>query len=71
MTPIIFLAFTVWMTVWSIQTQPTATIAGVLTLAGGYGVYLLRARQMGAIPRTLRRRNDRGDLNRRHSWHSN
>ena len=52
-TPIIFLAFTVWMTVWSIQSQPAATIAGILTLAGAYGIYLLRVRSMGAIPEVV------------------
>jgi APA family basic amino acid/polyamine antiporter len=46
-TPIVFLVFTIWMTVWSIQSQPAATIAGMLTLAGGYVAYLLRARRRG------------------------
>jgi APA family basic amino acid/polyamine antiporter len=44
-TPAIFLIFTVWMTVWSIQEQPAATSAGLATLAAGFGLYLLRARQ--------------------------
>jgi basic amino acid/polyamine antiporter, APA family len=43
-TPIIFLAFTLWMTVWSISEQPKATLAGLATLAVGYVLYLFRAR---------------------------
>jgi basic amino acid/polyamine antiporter, APA family len=44
-TPIIFLMFTLWMTVWSIQAEPKATLAGLGTLVVGYILYLLRARQ--------------------------
>jgi len=44
-TPIIFLMFTIWMTVWSIQAEPKATLAGVGTLVVGYILYLFRARQ--------------------------
>lgn len=44
-TPIIFLLFTVWMTVWSIREEPYATLAGVATLTLGYVLYLFRARQ--------------------------
>jgi len=44
-TPLLFLVFTVWMTVWSIYAQPWATLAGVATLAAAYGLYLPRARQ--------------------------
>jgi APA family basic amino acid/polyamine antiporter len=44
-TPIVFLIFTVWMTIWSIGEQPVATLAGVATLAVGFLLYLLRARQ--------------------------
>jgi APA family basic amino acid/polyamine antiporter len=47
--PIIFLAFTAWMTVWSIQAQPRATIAGLATLAAGFILYLLRAKQARLI----------------------
>jgi APA family basic amino acid/polyamine antiporter len=43
--PIIFLGFTIWMTVWSIQEQPVAALYGLLTLASGYILYLLRAKQ--------------------------
>lgn len=49
-TPIVFLGFTVWMTVWSIRTQPAATLAGVLTLVLGYVIYFFRARQIGTVP---------------------
>ena len=44
-TPIIFLAFTVWMTFWSIHEEPFATRAGLATLAVGLVLYLFRARQ--------------------------
>ena len=47
--------FTLWMTVWSIREQPVATGAGLATLAAGYGLYLIRAKQAridGTIPLT-------------------
>ena len=44
-TPIIFLVFTLWMTIWSIQVEPMGALAGVITLAVGYVLYLIRARQ--------------------------
>jgi len=44
-TPLVFLAFTIWMTVWSIQEKPAAAIAGVVTLASGFLLYLARAKQ--------------------------
>jgi APA family basic amino acid/polyamine antiporter len=44
-TPIIFLLFTVWMTIWSIQTEPKGALAGVVTLAVGFVLYLARARR--------------------------
>ena len=44
-TPLIFLAFTIWMTIWSIQEEPGATLAGLGTLVVGFVLYLLRARQ--------------------------
>jgi amino acid transporter len=52
-TPIIFLAFTVWMTVWSIQSQPAATIAGILTLAE-HGAHLVSRRWR--LPPVIERR---------------
>lgn len=45
LTPVIFLIFTMWMTVWSIAEKPVATLAGLATLAVGFLLYLLRARQ--------------------------
>jgi APA family basic amino acid/polyamine antiporter len=44
-TPILFLAFTLWMTIWSIQSEPSAALAGLATLACGFILYLFRARQ--------------------------
>jgi APA family basic amino acid/polyamine antiporter len=44
-TPIVFLLFTLWMTIWSIRSEPKAAIAGLATLAVGYILYLFRARQ--------------------------
>ena len=44
-TPIIFLVFTAWMTVWSIREEPRATMAGLITLAIGFIGYLFRSRQ--------------------------
>ncbi len=44
-TPLIFLIFTIWMTVWSIQSAPKAAIAGVVTLASGFILYFFRAKQ--------------------------
>ena len=44
-TPIIFLIFTIWMTAWSIQSEPVATLAGLATLLLGYILYLLRAKE--------------------------
>jgi APA family basic amino acid/polyamine antiporter len=52
-TPILYLAFTLWMTVWSIKEQPIASLAGLGTLVAGFILYLLRAKQArigGALP---------------------
>lgn len=45
LTPIVYLAFTLWMTVWSIREEPVASLAGVATLLAGFILYLLRAKQ--------------------------
>lgn len=45
LTPLVFLIFTVWMTVWSIQSQPVSTISGLGTLASGYLVYRLKKKK--------------------------
>ncbi len=53
LTPIIYLAFTLWMTVWSIKEEPYASLAGLGTLVAGFILYLLRAKQArigGALP---------------------
>jgi APA family basic amino acid/polyamine antiporter len=47
--PIIFLVFTLWMTVWSVREQPKATLTGVATLAAGFVLYLVRAKQARLI----------------------
>jgi APA family basic amino acid/polyamine antiporter len=44
-TPIVFLAFTLWMTIWSIQSEPKAALAGLATLVIGFILYLFRARR--------------------------
>jgi len=44
-TPLIFLGFTIWMTVWSIREVKAAALAGVITLASGFVLYLFRAKQ--------------------------
>jgi APA family basic amino acid/polyamine antiporter len=51
-TPVVYLAFTLWMTVWSIREEPVASLAGVGTLAAGFILYLLRAKQkrINALP---------------------
>lgn len=46
-TPLIFLVFTVWMTVWSIDAQPVSTLAGLGTLAAGYFFYWVQSRRRG------------------------
>lgn len=48
-TPIIFLVFTIWMTVWSIRSQPVSALAGLATLASGYFVYRLQYRKNGNL----------------------
>jgi APA family basic amino acid/polyamine antiporter len=48
-TPIVFLIFTLWMTIWSIREEPKATLAGIATLAVGLVLYLVRARQARLI----------------------
>jgi APA family basic amino acid/polyamine antiporter len=45
LTPLVFLAFTLWMTIWSIREEPQASLAGLATLVVGYVLYLFRARQ--------------------------
>lgn len=44
-TPIIFLIFAVWMTVWSIQSQPVSAVAGFGTIAVGYIFYLVQKKR--------------------------
>ena len=52
-TPLVFLAFTLWMTVWSIREEPRATLAGVATLVIGFVLYLLRARRARLVEETV------------------
>jgi len=44
-TPIIFLIFTAWMTVWSIKSQPVSAITGLGTIAVGYLFYLVQKKR--------------------------
>jgi len=44
-TPVIFIIFAVWMTVWSIKSQPISTITGLATIAVGYMVYFVLNRK--------------------------
>jgi hypothetical protein len=41
---LIFLSFAVWITIWSIQSQPNSTLAGLGTIAIGYIAYLFSAK---------------------------
>jgi APA family basic amino acid/polyamine antiporter len=47
-TPLIFLVFTLWMTVWSIQSQPISALAGLATLGSGYLVYRVAVKKRKA-----------------------
>ncbi len=38
--PLLFIAFALWMTVWSVRSQPLSTLAGLATLFVGYFSYL-------------------------------
>jgi APA family basic amino acid/polyamine antiporter len=44
-TPVIFLVFAIWMTVWSIKSQPVSTLAGIGTLLTGYTIYWFQIRK--------------------------
>jgi APA family basic amino acid/polyamine antiporter len=54
LTPIIFLVFTIWMTVWSIQSQPVSAFAGLATLALGYLIYRMQKIRTSKPPNTDR-----------------
>lgn len=41
-TPLIFVAFAVWTTVWSIRAEPLAALAGLVTLLIGWAAYLFK-----------------------------
>jgi APA family basic amino acid/polyamine antiporter len=43
--PLLFLGFTLWMTIWSIQTQPMATMVGLATLGLAYILYFVRKKR--------------------------
>jgi basic amino acid/polyamine antiporter, APA family len=49
-TPLVFLGFAVWMTVWSIRSQPKATLAGLGTLLVAFLAYTWRSRKMTQNP---------------------
>ncbi len=42
--PLIFTIFALWITVWSIQSQPISTLTGIATLTLGYVAYLFRSK---------------------------
>ena len=44
--PLIFTIFALWITVWSIQSQPLSTLTGIATLGLGYVAYLFSAKSM-------------------------
>jgi APA family basic amino acid/polyamine antiporter len=44
-TPLIFILFAVWMTVWSIKSQPVSTITGLGTIAVGYVFYFVQKKR--------------------------
>jgi APA family basic amino acid/polyamine antiporter len=44
-TPVIFLVFTIWMTVWSIKSQPVAALAGLGTMVTGYLIFLVQKKR--------------------------
>jgi APA family basic amino acid/polyamine antiporter len=46
---IVFLMFTTWMTVWSIQSQPAATLTALATLAAAFVAYMFRAKKKPVI----------------------
>lgn len=48
-TPIVFLLFTTWMTMWSLYSQPYSTVSGLGTLAGGYLIYQIQARSRKGV----------------------
>jgi APA family basic amino acid/polyamine antiporter len=54
LTPVIFLAFTIWMTVWSIKSQPVSAVAGLATLAAGYLIYWVQKIRTGTPRNTAR-----------------
>jgi APA family basic amino acid/polyamine antiporter len=60
-TPLIFLAFTLWMTVWSIAEEPRASLAGIATLIVGYFLYLARARQARLVEEPAEARANAGN----------
>ncbi|HDZ62679.1 MAG TPA: amino acid permease, partial [Nitrospirae bacterium] len=45
-TPAVFLLFTIWMTVWSIKSQPVSALAGLGTMAAGYVIYWIQSRRV-------------------------
>jgi APA family basic amino acid/polyamine antiporter len=44
-TPLIFMTFIVWMTLWSIQSKPLSTLSGLITLVVGYIIYMVLIRR--------------------------
>jgi APA family basic amino acid/polyamine antiporter len=44
-TPMVFIAFAAWMTIWSIKSKPFSTLSGLGTLAIGLVVYLVQKKK--------------------------
>ena len=49
--PLIFTIFALWITVWSIQSQPLSTLTGIATLSLGYVAYLFSSKRAKAVIR--------------------
>ena len=48
--PLIFTIFALWITVWSIQSQPLSTLTGIATLGLGYLAYLFSSKRAKQVP---------------------
>ena len=51
LAPIIFTIFSIWITIWSIHSQPVSTLTGIATLSLGYIAYLFSPQRSKAVIR--------------------